>query len=421
MTAWGRELWSRARRSGRLPGAKTTKIAIATVAAFVVAHVLLGTARPMLAALTALLVVQLTLYQTVRHGWQRIGSVVAGVLLAGLLSSVFGLTWWSLGVTVLAALVVGQALRLGDHVLEVPISAMLVLAVGSHAQAGLGRVYETLIGAAVGVCVSLLVPAVYVQPAANAIGDLAEEIGGLLHEVATDVERGWSHEHALAALRRARGLEDVVGHARRALSEAEDSLRLNPRRRAAHVPGTLRSGLTALEYSTIHLRVSCRCMTDRVEGVPAAELPGPQLRRPLAHLLDATGDAVRAFGELVASDVAAPAGDDGDLRRAVRCARDLRDVASAAMLVDAGKEPEIWRIHGAVLGHLDRLLDEIDPDAETAAHALNRDAPTPSPVALLPRLSAPVLRRRSSTARAVLRRRSGTARAVPRRPASGRS
>ncbi|HEV7899305.1 MAG TPA: aromatic acid exporter family protein [Planosporangium sp.] len=410
MAKWSRETWVRVRRTGRLPGWRTTKIAMATAAAFVVANVLLGEPRPLLAALTALLVVQLTVYQTVRHGWQRIGSVVAGVLLAGLLSSMFGLTWWSLGLTVLAALIVGQRLRLGDHALEVPISAMLVLAVGSHTQVGLGRVYETLIGAAVGVCISLLAPPVYVQPAGDAIGELAEQLGQLLHSLAVDLEQGWTHEHALNGLRRARGLEDEVGNARRALAEAEDSLRLNPRRRAAHVPKTLRSGLTALEYSTIHVRVSCRCMADRVEGMPAAELPGSEVHRPLARLLDAAGDAVKAFGELVASDVAGPAGDDDRLRRAVRRARELRDVASSAMFVDAQKEPEIWRVHGAVLGHLDRLLDEIDPDAEAAAHALNRRTPEASAVALFPRLSSAGVRRR----------RSGTARAVPRRAVNPR-
>jgi hypothetical protein len=71
------------------------------------------------------------------------------------------------------------------------------------------------------------------------------------------------------------------------------------------------------------------------------------------------------------------------------------------MLVDARAEPEIWRVHGAVLGHLDRLLDEIDPDAEAAAHAINRATPAPSTTALLPRFSAAGLRHRSGRARAV--------------------
>ena len=44
----------------------------------------------MLAPLTALLVVQLTMYETVQQGWERILSVLAGVLVAvgiGLASS----------------------------------------------------------------------------------------------------------------------------------------------------------------------------------------------------------------------------------------------------------------------------------------------------------------------------------------------
>ena len=57
-------------------------------------------------------------------------SVVAGVALAVLFVSVVGLTWWSLGVLVAASIVVGQLLRLGPHLVEVPISAMLVLGVG---------------------------------------------------------------------------------------------------------------------------------------------------------------------------------------------------------------------------------------------------------------------------------------------------
>ncbi|NJC65007.1 FUSC family protein [Planosporangium flavigriseum] len=384
------------RRNGRLPGSQTAKVAVATVAAYVVAEGLLhGAQPPLLAALSALLIVQVTLYDTIRHGWQRIGSVVVGVVLAALLSSVVGLTWWSLGITVLAALVLGRLLRLGDHAVEVPISAMFVLAVSSHTQVGLGRVYETLIGAVVGVLVSLLAPPVYVQPAGDAIGELAEELGDLLHSVAADIDEDWTREYAADALRRARGLEVAVRTARSALNRAENSLRLNPRRRAAHVPKRLRSGLTALEYSTIHVRVTCRCLVDRVDRVSGTDTPGPEVRRPLAALLDAAGEAVTAFGRLVASDVAGPAGDADGLRQAVRRARTLRDVASSALRVDAGKEPEIWRAHGAVLEHLDRLLDEIDPDAEEAAYAIGRVAPARGPAAAsLARLSPGGLRRR---------------------------
>src|SRR3954464_11413854 len=80
--------------------------------------------RPTLAPLTALLVLQVSLYRTLRSAAQRVGSVTGGVLVAVVLAWALGFTWWSLGLTIGASLLLGHLLRLGEHVLEVPISAM---------------------------------------------------------------------------------------------------------------------------------------------------------------------------------------------------------------------------------------------------------------------------------------------------------
>ena len=78
-------------------------------------------------ALTALLVVQVSLYQTLRSAMHRVAAVVTGVLLAIALADLAGFTWWSLGLTIAAGLAVGSALHLGEAVLEVPVSAMLII------------------------------------------------------------------------------------------------------------------------------------------------------------------------------------------------------------------------------------------------------------------------------------------------------
>ena len=59
--------------------------------------------------LTALLVAQLTIFETVKSGVERVGSVVAGVLVAVAVSNFVGLTWWSLGIVIFASLVIGRS------------------------------------------------------------------------------------------------------------------------------------------------------------------------------------------------------------------------------------------------------------------------------------------------------------------------
>ena len=109
------------------PTAETiVRLAVTAVFAYLVALLIPGTSRPVLAPLTALLVVQVSIYQRLRSAVRRVASVVAGVLLALGLSAWVGFNWWSLGVAIAVGLAVGYTLRLGDHVLEVPISAMLI-------------------------------------------------------------------------------------------------------------------------------------------------------------------------------------------------------------------------------------------------------------------------------------------------------
>src|SRR3954454_21390626 len=183
MRAALRRLRSRLRRPGRPALGWTLRLTLAAVASYVVAEQAFPRADPpLLAPLTALLVVQLTPVSILESGLDRVVSVVAGVGLAVLLSIAVGLSWWSLGLLIGLSLVVGQVLRLGDNLLEVPISAMLVLGVGAaSARAFAGeRIAETLVGAAVGVLSTLLVPPrVAVPDAAGAIAGVGERLGGV--------------------------------------------------------------------------------------------------------------------------------------------------------------------------------------------------------------------------------------------------
>lgn len=360
-------------RWGRIPGLRTAKVTLAAVLAYGAADMLNTTTAPILAPLTAILVVQVTVYQTVAESLQRVLSVLAGVLIAVVLASVVGLTWWSLGTVVAVALVLGQILRLGPHASEVPISAMLVLAVGGSAAplVATGRVYETLIGAVVGIVVNFAVaPPVHVSSAGTAVAGLAGRLSELLRALATQIRAGWSRQAAENWLATARGLSALVLAADRSMVRAEQSAVLNPRGSEVRLAQPrLRAAFTGIEYCTIVVRTLCREIFDRTFYLPPemeAEVYSPDARSALADVLDAAATAMDGVAEVAA-------GTEPVETVRVRVAEHLdelhhrRDRLGRLLLVDPHADAAAWQQHGALLTAVDRLRVEIEAAVRPAA------------------------------------------------------
>jgi fusaric acid resistance family protein len=353
-------------RWGRVPGLRTAKSTLAAILSYVAADALNTSPAPVLAPLTALLVVQVTVHETIGHSLQRILSVLSGVLVAVGIATFVELSWWSLGTVVGVSLVVGQLLRLGPHTAEVAISAMLVLAVG-HASAegaAVNRVYETLIGAAIGLVVTIIVaPPINVLPAGALIGRLADRQAEFLRGLAGELRDGWSREAAERWLDRARELGPHVTRADVSLARTERSVLLNPRGdevRAAQP--RLRTALTGLEHSYVALRTLCREIFDRTLYLPedlAAEAYGPATRAALADVLER---AAEAMGDV--ADIATGTRPIGTAR--ARVEDDLaelhrrRDRLGLLLVVDPQADAAAWQQHGALLSTVDRLRVEIE-------------------------------------------------------------
>ena len=121
------------REDGSPLGLRTAKATLAAVISWELALRLPGSQSPVLAPLTALLVTQVTVVQTITGSFQRVASVTAGVLVALGVADLLGLHWWSIGLVIFVSLALGQVLRLGSHRMEVPLSALLVLTLGPAA------------------------------------------------------------------------------------------------------------------------------------------------------------------------------------------------------------------------------------------------------------------------------------------------
>ncbi|MEV7085762.1 aromatic acid exporter family protein [Streptomyces sp. NPDC093085] len=341
---------------------QTLRSTAAATIAYVVALRLSSEPSPLTAPLTALLVVQVTLYSTLTTGIRRVNAVVAGVLVASAFSVLVGLTWWSLGLIILASLVVGRLVRVSEFVPEVAISAMLVLGVPRVASTAWDRVLETLIGAAVGMAFNfLLAPPVWVATAGESVEGLARRMRQLLLGVGEGLTDSVPVERAASRLHEARRLDHDITEVDAALRQAEDSLRLNPRVKEGLLHRVvLRTGLDTLEICTVVLRVLARTLTDLAKERERRALFPPEVGAALQDLLGRVADAVVSFAVMVTTDVSRSAETaEARLAEDLDGARASRERLAALLLEQVRADPAQWQLYGALLAELDRILDEL--------------------------------------------------------------
>jgi hypothetical protein len=302
-------------------------------------------------------------------------------------ANVVGLTWWSLGAVVAGSLAAGRLLRLGPHLFEAPITAMLLLEVGAGGVHALTRIAEALLGAGVGITVSVLIaPPLYLQPAGEAIGELAERMATFARDLADGLRGPWSRSAADFWLTQARAIREEVLHADLTVARAEESTRLHPHARSARdAQPQLRSTLTGLERCHLTLRTLTRAILDRTYFMPLTEQSAaytPDQRAALADLLITTAAALDSV-----TPIATGTNPDTARHRVEAHLAELdiqRHRINTLLSVDPQTDQAAWKQHGALLASIDRLRVEI------AAAARQADEATPPEATHTPLVTAVV-------------------------------
>jgi uncharacterized membrane protein YgaE (UPF0421/DUF939 family) len=358
------------RRRAQPTAAYIARLTVTAVSAYLLAQQLPGgSPRSVLAPLTALLVVQATLFNTIGTAIRRVAAVTAGVLAAVAVAAYVPFSWWVLGLLVAGTLALGIVLRLREEILEVPISAMLIFSVGSQAAAST-RIIETLVGAAAGLAAGLLFAPIRVQPAKEAVGELSRQMADLLSQMAEGLAEAPDPKRAAEWLDRTRALRGEIERVDDALAEAEQSVRLNPRRLRVGDPAAgLRDGVDTLERAATDMRVLARSVADSArldsEHSPVREA---ETRARLAAVIAELSAAVRAYGQLLEAEPVAPehaafAAEpitealEDHLEEAQRQQDQLADLLST----NPAGQPEGWQLRGEILAHVDRLRSELAP------------------------------------------------------------
>lgn len=345
------------------------RLVITAVGAYVSAMALLDVKAPVLAALTALLVVQVSLYRTLRHAGGRIVSVGAGVLVSVLLGGMFGLSWWSLGLAVAVSLGLGHLLKLREHLMEVPISAMLILQFGTGPAAA-DRIVETLIGAAVGLITVVVAAPAKLRPAEQAVADLGRRMGSLLDDMAEGLAAPPGREAVGDWTTRARRLTADIRRAEAEVDTADETARLRGRTGSGH-SRALRETLDTLERAVPTVRGLTRSVSDRTGLHLTGDAPMWEagVRDRLASVLRDLAGTTRNYAEAATTcDAGEAARLTAELERSLAEGRHMRGELGDVLREDPGH----WPLHGELLVHIDRLLDGL------------RDAPPPRRVISTP-------------------------------------
>lgn len=337
------------RATSRSPLIQVLKTSVAAVLAWLAGTVLLGQELPIFAAIAALLVVQPSVNQSIAKGIERSLGVLLGVVLAYAAGTVFGSSSWIVLVIIVVALLLAWALRLTPgSANQIPISAMLVLAIGGgqNPDYALERIVETVIGVVIALAVNFaIVPPVLLAPATTAVRRLASRVAAALDALADALGTPTSTRQLAAMLDHARTLRPLQVAATEAVTRAEESLMLNPR-------GGIHRDQLAFDRE---LLARLAVLVTRVLGMTRAlhdhyddTLPQEPIAQSIALELTRAAHDLRLL-----------AGTPREKSGAGRGLPSGESPTLTAPLVVATPHPEHWILIGSLLEDLRRVREEI--------------------------------------------------------------
>jgi uncharacterized membrane protein YccC len=347
------------------------KTTLAATLAWVAADAL-GSPRPALAALGAIIVLQVTVRASLARSIQLTVGVTAGLATAVFLGQFLGLHWWSVGLMVLAGLTLGEILRLGPAAPQAAVSALLALSFGSTY--GAERVTDTIIGAAIAVVINALIaPTSYVHQAARALRSTGEDLGFLLGDIGRGLvdrrEGGPSQATVDRWLDRARDIAADVRKAAETVRQGAESVRYNHRARGElHDLERLTESRRAIDHVATQVRGIARTLLDIRAGRDADAVGWPEVEATLVSLgevLAQSGRAVAAFARL--QETPTSTADRGHATTAQADASAAAQRLSTELATIPVEQLTAQRLLSSILVDAARLLHEVDP--QDGAHA----------------------------------------------------
>ncbi|MFP5069198.1 FUSC family protein [Pseudonocardia nantongensis] len=284
------------------------KSALAASLAWFVANDLLGAPSATFAPFSALLMVQVTISQSLFQSLRYAAAVIAGAVVTGLLIPALGATMAAFAVLMLAGLTIGRWHKLGSQGPQVAVAALFAYA--SFTQSDPQSSYLQLVsiaglvvlGCVIGVVINLLVvPPMRFRSGAYVVDSLSRSLCDLLTDVADGLTDGMPDDDQVSQWSyRAGRIPDLAEQARTSIEHAAESMRFNPRRlfmRQSTDFSGYRVTVCAFQRANEQVMSVCRSLRHSSD---ARESPHgtDRVLGELASVLHAAAEATRVLGSI---------------------------------------------------------------------------------------------------------------------------
>jgi uncharacterized membrane protein YgaE (UPF0421/DUF939 family) len=333
---------------------------LAAGAAYLIAHDVIGHARPFFAPVAAIITLGLTVAQRGRRAVELVIGVVVGIAVSDVVISGIGVGTWQLAlvvmVTVAIALLVGRGQLLVN---QAAVSAALVATLQPPSQGiTFARAIDAMIGGSVALLVSgLILPQRPQATIRRSAWPVLDELAATLDDVAGALEAR-DVGRAEAALGRARAIDELTESFTEAVGVARETARFAPqRRRSRPYVETWADAAHQLDLAVRNVRVLAR---GAIRAIQLDENVPDEVARALRDL----AAAVRAVDAAL---------DDGGSLENVREPA-LRAAARATLVLARTGNLSVSVIVGQIRSTATDLLTGTGMDSDEAAEAVRRAA-----------------------------------------------
>ncbi|MFV0132323.1 FUSC family protein [Streptomyces sp. HMX87] len=356
---------------------QSLKAAAAGLLAWLVGGAWMDDPMALMAPWVAVVLVQATVYSSLRQGTQLFAAICAGTLLASGAQAVTDDNTGALVVSLPLLMLIANWPRFGNQGIYAATTALFTLTAGTVSAAAVGhRLGQAALGAVIGVAVNALVlPPIHLRDVRENLTALARETGDVLAVIADDLREGGWDEQTAAEWSRASGrLQRRLKALESARSWSRESLRLTyaPLRALHRIPSALPPEQEDQRWSRITGQVSS---LTRALAVAADERrtptppEGPVLEQ-YARLLELIGDSCRVEADRLVGEVV-DAQPDGTTRETMD---DLHQRLQEGLREQAGRGAAQATVLGTLLLEAENIWAETLPadgaeEAGTAGRA----------------------------------------------------